>query len=359
MGQRPSRIPRKRGRGRSSDTPASRNRPGQKATIKLVAERAGVSTATVSYVVNQTRNVLPETKRRVLSAVQELGYVPSASARSLVTGGSRILGIIVSSIRNPFFPEIITAFQDAANLCDMDAVMMDTNYDSQRLRNTVSRLLGLEVPGVAILTSQIDPSVITTLAEQRICTVYLDLGRVAPYVSNIAVDYEQGILSALEHLRDLGHTRIGFIGGSPNLVSARRRKQAFLAGTEKTAPDQAHIVDSDFTVQGGYYACSRLLADFPATAILAANDQMAIGAMHCAYDRKMNVPGDLAVVGFDDITFAQFTQPALTTVAVPREEIGRLAFEALWTMLSDPEHAGSEYRVKLRLVTRQSTAPRS
>jgi LacI family transcriptional regulator len=349
----------KKGRGLRPALLPSLNRQGERATIKQVAESAGVSIATVSYVVNDKRKVLPETRRRVLSAVKELGYVPNASARNLVTGGSRILGIIVSSIQNPFFPEIITAFQNAANLKDMDAVVMDTNYDSQRLRNTVSRLLGLQVPGVALVTSQIDPSAMTRLAEQEVCAVYLDLGKVAPYVSNIAVDYAHGIVSALEHVRDLGHTRIGFIGGSPNLASARRRKEAFLAGTEKAGPVQTHMVDSDFTVQGGYFACSKLLASFPATAIIAANDQMAIGAMHCAYDRSMNVPGDLAVVGFDDITFAQFTQPALTTVAIPREEIGRVAFEALWAMMADPTHMGSEYRVETKLVIRQSTVPKS
>jgi DNA-binding LacI/PurR family transcriptional regulator len=355
----PSRVPGKKG---SDIQPALQSRPnwqGQRATIAQVAERAGVSTATVSYVVNETRKVRPETRRRVLSAVQELGYTPNAAARNLVTGGSRILGIIVSSIVNPFFPEIITAFQDTANLRDMDAVVMNTNYDSQRLRNTVGRLLGLQVPGVAVLTSQIDPSVMMTLAQQEICAVYLDLGKIARFVSNIAVDYEHGIASALEHVRALGHTRIGFIGGSPNLVSAQRRRKAFVAGAEKAGTVQTHIVDSDFTVQGGYFACSRLLASFPATAILAANDQMAIGAMHCAYDRNMNVPGDLAVVGFDDITFAQFTQPALTTVAIPREEIGRVAFEALWAMMADPAHMGSEYCVETKLVIRQSTIPKS
>jgi len=264
----------------------------------------------------------------------------------------------VSSIRNPFFPEIITAFQEAAGLCDMEALVMNTNYDPQRVRNTVSRLLGLQVPGVAVLTSQIDPSVMATLARQEICAVYLDLGRVAPYVSNIAVDYEQGIVRALEHVRELGHTCVGFIGGSPNLVSAQRRRKAFLTGAEKTGPIRTQIIDSDFSVQGGYFACSKLLGSFPATAILAANDLMAIGAMHCAYDRKIRVPEDLAIVGFDDVSFAQFTQPALTTVAVPLEEIGRVAFEALWTMMTDPEHAGSEYRVQTNLIIRQSTAPR-
>jgi len=120
---------------------------------------------------------------------------------------------------------------------------------------------------------------------------------------------------------------------------------------------EVRVMDSDFSVQGGYFSCSKLLSDFPATAVMAANDMMAIGAMHCAYDRKIEVPAEVSVVGFDNITFAQFTQPALTTVAVPREEIGRLAFESLWSLVSDAGRAGIEYDVKTELVVRQTTAP--
>jgi DNA-binding LacI/PurR family transcriptional regulator len=119
---------------------------------------------------------------------------------------------------------------------------------------------------------------------------------------------------------------------------------------------EARTVDSDFTVQGGYVACSKLLSGFRATAIIAANDLMAIGAMHAAYDRKIRIPEDLSIVGFDDIRFAQHTHPPLTTVAVPRSDIGRIAFEAIWAMISDPAKPGREHEVKTSLVVRDTTA---
>src|SRR5215471_17335120 len=188
--------------------------------IRDVARRAGVSVATVSFVLNeaQRHRIRPKTQNRVLDAVKELGYSPNVSARNLAVGRSHILGVIVSDIRNPFFPEITAAFQEAANLNDMEAIVIHTNYDAQRTKESVSRLLGLQVPGVAVLTSQIDPSVMELLASRGVRAVYLDLGRVDRCVSNIAVDYEQGITDALEHVRRLGHTRIGFIGGSPQLA---------------------------------------------------------------------------------------------------------------------------------------------
>jgi len=330
--------------------------------IRDVARRAGVSVATVSFVLNeaQRHRIRPKTQDKVLDAVKELGYSPNVSARNLAVGRSHILGVIVSDIRNPFFPEITAAFQEAANLNDMEAIVIHTNYDAQRTKESISRLLALQVPGVAVLTSQIDPSVMELLASRGICAVYLDLGRVDRCVSNIAVDYEQGITSAIEHIRKLGHNRIGFIGGSPQLASAQRRKKAFVTGAASLGALEARTVDSDFTVQGGYVACSKLLSGFRATAIIAANDLMAIGAMHAAYDRKIRIPEDLSIVGFDDIRFAQHTHPPLTTVAVPRSEIGRIAFEAVWAMISDPAKPGREHQVQTNLVVRDSTteAPR-
>src|SRR5712692_7644535 len=154
------------------------------ATITDVAARAGVSVATVSYVLNETRKVRPETERRVLSAIRELSYSPNATARNLAVGRSHILGLLISDIRNPFFPEVTTAFQEAANLTDREAIVMNTNYDAQRTTSCVNRLLALRVPGVAVLTSQIDPSIMDALARNGVCAVYLDLGKVKPYVSN-------------------------------------------------------------------------------------------------------------------------------------------------------------------------------
>ena len=326
--------------------------------IRDVARRAGVSVATVSFVLNETHRhrILPQTQERVFDAVKQLGYSPNLSARNLSMGRSHILGVIVSDIRNPFFPEITAAFQEAANLNDMEAIVTNTNYDPHRTKDSVNRLLALQVPGIAILTSQLDPSIVNVLALRGVCAVYLDLGRVDHLVSKISVDYEQGINSALDHIRKLGHTRIGFIGGSPLLHSAQVRKRAFVAGVEKISAVQTRIVDCDFSVHGGYVACSKLLAGFPATAILAANDLMAIGAIHAAYDRKIRIPEDCSIVGFDDIQFAQHAWPPLTTVAIPRSEIGRLAFQTLRTMISDPGKPGVEHRVQTSLIVRDSTA---
>jgi DNA-binding LacI/PurR family transcriptional regulator len=325
-------------------------------SIKDVAAKAAVSIATVSHVLNGTRATRPPTRERVLAAVRELGYAQNQAARNLVRGTSTLLGLIVSDVRNPFFPEITAAFQDQALAHEMDAIVLNTNYDAQRTLHSVRRLLGLQVPGVAILTSQIEPSVVDTLANRRVAAVYLDLGRVSDAVSNIVLDYENGIARALEHLTGLGHTRIGYIGGPPKLVSIQRRKQAFVDTVTTLGLDPSRVIDSDFSVKGGYFACSKLLRSNPPTAIVAGNDLTAIGVLHRAYDGGLHVPEDLSVVGFDDILFAEYTQPALTTVAVPRSEIGKTAFEALWTMLSDPELKGREYRLGTRLVIRQSTA---
>ncbi len=324
--------------------------------MKDVAEKAGVSIATVSHVVNGTRHTRKHTRQRVLAAVEELGYSQNQVARNLARGRSTLLGLIISDIRNPFFPEITAAFQDQALAHEMDAIVLNTNYDSHRTLNSVRRLVGLQVPGVAILTSQIDPSVMQMLSAQQIAAVYLDLGQVAQTISNIVIDYEHGIAEALECLTKLGHRRIAYIGGPPHLHSAEQRKRAFLSTSVRLGLEPGPAIDADFTVKGGYFACSKLFTGNAPTAIVAANDLMAIGVLHRAYDGRLRVPDDLSVIGFDDILFAEFTQPALTTVAVPRTEIGKVAFQAVWDMLRDPAQGGREYRVGTQLVMRQSAA---
>jgi DNA-binding LacI/PurR family transcriptional regulator len=330
--------------------------PKASVSIRDVALMAGVSTATVSHVLNGTRGSRPETRERVLDAIRVLGYSQNQAGRDLARGRSSMLGLIISDIRNPFFPEVTAAFQEQALLNNMDALVLNTNYDAQRTLNSVRRLIGLQVPGVAILTSQIDPAVVSMLADHHIAAVYLDLGRVDASISNIVIDYEHGIGEALEHLTRLGHRHIAYIGGPLHLHSARRRKNAFLESAAQMGLDAPPTIDADFTVKGGYYACSKLLASANPTAIVAGNDLTAIGVLHRAYDGNLRVPCDLSVVGFDDILFAEFTQPALTTVSVPRVEIGSVAFQALWTMMADPSGSGREYRVGTKLIGRQTTS---
>ena len=325
------------------------------ATIRQVAEKAGVSVATVSYVLNDVRKVRPETEQRVLSAARELGYYPNAAARSLVVGRSSILGLVVPDIENPFFPEITKAFQEAASAAGMETIVINTNYDMQRTRNAVDRLVSLQVPGAVFLTSQVDNSIKEALAKRNVSAVYMDHAVAGVPAGNIVIDYEGGIAQAFEHLFKLGHTRIGLIGGPAHGATAQRRKVAFLTAAESAGVDH-RVIDSDFSVQGGYFSCSRLLGGFDATAVIAANDLMAIGALHCAYDRQLPVPASLSVVGFDDITFAQFTQPALTTVSVPRTEIGQRAFKLLWSMISHENGNETRLDVKTSLKIRQTTA---
>jgi len=326
------------------------------ASIKDVAEKAGVSTATVSHVVNKTRIVRPETRLRVLKAIKQLGYRPSVAARSLASGKTSLFGLVVSDWCNPFFPEVATAFQAQAHLHDFDALVMSANFSREQTANCVRRMLALHVPAVALMTSQADAEVAAQLVASRVCAVYMDLGHVGPYVSNICIDYEQGVSAAVDHLRSLGHRRIGFIGGSVYLPSVARRKRAFLSAAEHAGDLETATVDCEYSMRGGYIGCSKLLSRFSPTAIVSLNDVAAIGAMHCAFDRGMRVPGDLAIVGFDDITFAEFAHPSLTTVNIPRSLIGTLAFQALAELLAEPGRPGREYRVETRLVIRESTA---
>lgn len=324
------------------------------ATIKDVAEKAGVSAATVSYVLNDARKVRPETEQRVLWAAKELGYQPNTAARSLAVGRSSIIGLIVPDMLNPFFPEITKSFQSEAALYGMETVAMDGNNDSQRTRSLVERLLGLQAPGIAFLTSQVDPPLKEFIEKRGIFAVYLGFGAPGPNVSNISIEQRHGIQEAIHHLVALGHHKVGFIGGPADGAFAQSRKSIFVE-CAAAAGLEVRVFESDFTVQGGYFGCSRVLGGFDATAIMTANDLMAIGALHYAYDRQIQVPSALSVVGFDNINFAQFTQPALTTVAVPRAEIGRLAFQSLWSLIN--ESPGGDYEVKTDLVIRQSTGP--
>jgi LacI family transcriptional regulator len=291
-----------------------------------------------------------------LAAIQELGYSQNQAARNLALGRSTLLGLIISDIRNPFFPDVTASFQDQALMHNMEALVLNTNYDAQRTLNSVKRLIGLQVPAMAILTSQIDPGVIDMLTTHGVAAVYLDLGRVDRLISNILLDYEHGIAEALEHLKNLGHRQIAYIGGPPQLHSAQQRKKAFLERAGQMGVDPAMTIDADFTVKGGYFAASKLLHGRRPTAVVCGNDLIAIGVLHRAYDGGLRVPADLSVVGFDDILMAEFTQPALTTVAVPRAEIGKAAFQALWDMMSEPAAGGREYRLGTRLRTRDSSA---
>jgi DNA-binding LacI/PurR family transcriptional regulator len=332
-------------------------------SIRDVAKRAKVSIATVSRTINNPAAVDPVTAERVRRAVEELRYFPDSQARSLVSGRSRILGLIVSDITNPFFPELIKGFEDVAVHRGYEIMVSSTNYDSARMALCVRRLLERKVEGVAIMTSEMDQPLIDQLVRRKVPTVFLDVGSVHELISNIQVDYASGINQAVKHLLQLGHSRIGFISGPLGLTSARIRRTAFLECLARTGilEDEQLVTEGDHTIDGGLDAMTRLLeASRPPTAVLCSNDLTAIGALRAVRRKGLSVPKDVSVIGFDDIHFAEFTEPPLTTVALSRRELAEKAIQALLQHIEPQEPGntahGGECMVTPVLVVRQSTS---
>ena len=327
-------------------------------SIKDIASEAGVSTATVSHVINKTRFVSEAVRARVLKAIELHDYYPNAHARSLASGSSRILGLVISDIANPFFPELVKSIEAAAFEHGYDVVLSNTNYDAGRAAHYVRRFIERKVAGVALMTSEMDKSLIDELARREVSVVFLDSGETGLHMSNLRVGYAEGIKQAILHLVELGHRNVAFISGLSHLRSAKRRLEAFRQTMREVLPDaKEQIYQGDFKTEGGRRAAIEILAAAALpTAVVAANDLMAFGAISEFRRAGLNVPLDVSVVGFDDIAFSSLIEPALTTVNLPLGELGRMAVEALLTTLSSPTQHGIELLIPTQLVVRASTA---
>lgn len=327
--------------------------------IHAVARLAKVSIATVSRTINNVATVDPRLAQRVWKAIEELGYSPNTQARALVSGRSRLLGLIVSEITNPFFPELIQGFEDVAVENGYEILISSTNYDPQRMELCIQRMLERKVDGVAVMTFGIEAPLLDRLAERNIPLVFVDVSPRGPLFSTIDVDYFHGIREAVQHLAVLGHRNIGFISGPLHLHSARARKDAFLRALDEigigTKP--AWLREGDHTLEGGISVMKDILRDGnPPSAIMTSNDMTAIGVLHALYKTGARVPDDFSVIGFDDVTIAQFTLPPLTSVQMSRRELARCAVLALRDHL-EPESRSrsSRYTVQTKLTVRQST----
>lgn len=332
----------------------------QQASIRDVAERAGVSIATVSRTVNHIPTVDAELARRVWQAVEEVGYIPNTQARALVSGRSRFLGLIVSEITNPFFPALIEEFERQAGDAGYEVLIGATNYEPARTEQVVRRMLQRSVDGVAVMTFGIEEEQIERLVAQSFPLVFVDAAPERDNIHILEIDYARGIEQAVEHLLALGHRRIAFISGPLRLRSARARRDAFVHALDAHQLNlpAGYLIEGTHTMHGGEQATEQLLqcTDRP-TAVICSNDLTAIGVLHALHAHSIPVPAAISVIGFDNIPFTRFMLPPLTTVEMSCRQLAKSAFAALQASIEGEVQSPRRWPVTTELVVRQSTCP--
>lgn len=327
--------------------------------IAQVARRARVSTATVSRVLNGFPGVRPATVARVQRAVAETNYVPNPNARSLRAGRTRLFGLIVSDVKNPFFPELIDAFESLASDHGIEVIFTHTNYDPQRLQRCIRRMIERSVDAIAVMTSEVDEAALEQATRAGVPVVLMNQGKLAAAFPNVAVEYATGFREALDHLLALGHRDIGFISGPAGIHSAQGRLNAFKVALRNHGLTVRNewIATGDLRVEGGRAAMEQLLSRrIRPTAVLASNDLMAVGALQAAQNARIEVPGDLSLIGFDDLPIAAMVHPPLTTIRHPRREVATAAFDLLWNVQQGKGRSPLP-TLHPHLVIRGSTAP--
>jgi LacI family transcriptional regulator len=327
-------------------------------TIHDVAKAAAVSTATVSNVLNKTGKVGQLTRRRVLSTVKRLGYIPNAHARHLASRDRRTLGIIVSDIQNPFFPEVVKSFQIRARQLGYDAILSDTDYDPRWTRLAAERMMEYEVRGVAVMTSEISLRLIGELARRKIAVTFLDLAPSRQYMSNLRIDYFSGVEQIITHLYENGHRRIAFVAGRDKLKSNLTRLRAYEECMRALGLEPGPVLPGDLRFEGGLSAGKAIAKLTPRpTAVMAVNDLTAVGVMKGLMQGGCRVPQDVSITGFDRTRLAEYSNPSITTVDIHRELLGRMAADALHELSGSANSHGKEYQIRVQLILGDSSGP--
>ncbi|MGE7959525.1 LacI family DNA-binding transcriptional regulator [Pseudomonas sp. NPDC089530] len=329
------------------------------ATIKDVAALAGISYTTVSHVLNKTRPVSEEVRVKVEAAIQQLDYVPSAVARSLKAKTTATIGLLVPNSLNPYFAELARGIEDYCERNGYCVILCNSDDNPEKQRSYLRVLLEKRIDGLIVTSAGGDGGLAKGLAAVRTPMVIVDRGLEGVDADLVRIDHEYGAYLATRHLLELGHRDIACIGGPDYTSVAQLRLAGFQralheAGVEVPAE---RILQSDFTSTGGYQAAARLLAHNPPSAIFAGNDMMGIGVLRAAAERNIRVPGELSVIGFDDIQMSRYVYPALTTVGQSILQLGEQAAELLLRRIATPGLATDQRIVTPNIVLRESTAP--
>jgi LacI family transcriptional regulator len=326
-------------------------------TMKDVAHRARVSTATVSHVINETRFVSDELKARVYRAMRELNYHPNAIARSLRRRKTHNIGMILPDISYPFLAEVARGVEDAGFELGYNVILCDSNGNLEKEATCIGLLQEKKVDGIVFVAAGESSSHVQALIEQRMPMVVCDRELPGIEVDTVITDNVGSGFQATEHLIGLEHRRIGCIAGPQVLEISNKRVDGYRQALERYGLPLCDglLVHGDFRCKGGYEVMKELLAlDKPPTAVFACNDLMAIGAICAASERRLKMPRDVAIIGCDDIALASFTNPSLTTVAQPKHEMGATAVEMLVEKIKDKSKPPTRRLLPTELVIRDS-----
>lgn len=328
-----------------------------KVTIVDVAREAGVSYATVSRVLNDEPYVKPETRKRVMTALHEMGYVANRQARSLRTGRSEMIGLLVRDLGTGYIGQIISGIDAEIAETDFEMLLFTTHHQALE-PEYVATFVGGMADGLLLVLPHNIENYSGLLNQRRYPHVIVDY-KGSDKGPAIGADNIGGAITAVTYLASLGHRRIGFITGTLSLTSGVDRLDGYQQAVRSLGliDDPALIVEGDYHQPSGYSGAQTLLSlpERP-TAIFAANDAMAFGAMEAIRDAGLRIPGDVSVIGFDDTPQATAVSPSLTTIRQPLEEMGRQALQLLLTYIEDPERPFEYHELPTELIVRNSCA---
>ncbi|WP_318419302.1 substrate-binding domain-containing protein [Photobacterium leiognathi] len=329
------------------------------ATMKDVAKLAGVSTSTVSHVINKTRFVSEEISERVNKAAKELNYyAPSALARSFKVNRTKTIGMLVTTSTNPFFGEVVKGVERSCYQQGYSLILCNTEGDHQRMHESINTLLQKRVDGLILMCATLEGEHFDIFEHYAdIPVVVMDWGPMQFTSDKIQDNSLRGGYMAAKYLIDAGHSEIGCITGPLDRIQAEMRYNGYLQAMDEAgfSVEPSWVVEADFECEGGYNAFSQLHANgaLP-SALVVANDMMAMGVINAANELGIQIPEQLSIIGYDDIHIAKFMSPSLTTIHQPKYRLGQAAVETLLTRLDEPETAPRIIELEPTLVERNS-----
>lgn len=327
-------------------------------TIKDIAKIAGVSHTTVSRALSGNPLIKPDTRERIMRIAADMNYVPNYSAKNLVTRKSNTIGLFFSSINQGTSASfLVDAVKGISQVLDENYLLTVSGIDS------IAHLEAIHprrYDGILVMSqSDMDNGFIYHVKSSGIPLVVLSRHLDDPAITNVAADDRKGVKAAVDYAYDMGHRKMALIEGKSGFKSSSERKQGYLDSlmSHGLALDPQYFASGDYSIESGYSAMMRLLAlPVRPTAVFCCNDDMAIGAMNACFDNSVSIPGDMSLIGFDDIMFAQYTNPSLTTVRKPVAEIGIEGTKLLLHLMEHPDASPVQRLTETELIPRRSVA---